>query len=487
MKFLFQKQKGIIVINSLVFGVISILIITALTLWFTTSLRFSQTIITREQALQVAEAGIDYYRWHLAHNRTDYFDGTGSAGTYIHPFYDKNDVRIGQFELTITPPPIGSTIVTIKSVGKVDAAPGLKRIITEKLAIPSLARYAVASNSDIRFGQGTEVFGPIHSNGGIRFDGIAHNLITSSRSSYDDPDHSGGAEFGVHTHENNPGPTVNDTFRPLEAPPTNPVPSRLDVFMSGRQFPVPAYDFTGLTTDLQTIKTNAQASGKYFAPSGSLGYYVLLKNNNTYDVYRVTSLTAAPNNCVNSLNESGWGTWSVNNKVLVGNYTYPANGLIFFEDHLWIEGTINNNRLTIASAKFPDSAGTRTSITINNNLKYTNYNGQDTIGLIAQNNINVGLFSANTFEIDGALVAQNGRVGRYYYNPAFCGVNSSRAQLTLYGMIASNLRYGFAWTDGTGYAARILNYDANLLYGPPPSFPLTSAQYSIISWEENEN
>jgi hypothetical protein len=54
-------------------------------------------------------------------------------------------------------------------------------------------------------------------------------------------------------------------------------------------------------------------------------------------------------------------------------------------------------------------------------------------------------------------------------------------------MIASSDRYGFAYTDNTGYATRIINYDANLLYGPPPSFPLTSDQYQTISWREVVN
>jgi hypothetical protein len=51
-------------------------------------------------------------------------------------------------------------------------------------------------------------------------------------------------------------------------------------------------------------------------------------------------------------------------------------------------------------------------------------------------------------------------------------------------MIATNQRYGFAYTDGTGYLIRNLNYDGSLLYGPPPSFPLTSDQYVTLTWEE---
>ena len=51
-------------------------------------------------------------------------------------------------------------------------------------------------------------------------------------------------------------------------------------------------------------------------------------------------------------------------------------------------------------------------------------------------------------------------------------------------MIATNARYGFAYTDNTGYQTRNINYDGNLLYSPPPGFPLTGDQYVTVLWEE---
>lgn len=481
-------QHGIILVQSIVFGSIAIVIISALVAWAGTNMKTARASVLRERAIQIAEAGIDYYRWHLAHASQDFKDGTNQAGPYVHNFYDKDGVQIGSFSLNIIPPPTGSTIVTVESTGNIVEDPNVTRKVRTKLAIPSFAKFAFVSNSDMRFGEGTEVFGPIHSNGGIRFDGIAHNIVSSARSDYDDLDHSGSNEFGVHTHVNAPpGSGVNDTFRAAEAPPTSPVPARADVFMAGRQFPVPAVDFTGLTTDLAQIKANAQSGGRYFASSGVLGYKIVLKTNDTFDLYKVTSLTNAPGGCTNSQSQTGWGTWSVNNTTFVQNYAFPANGLMFFEDNIWVEGTINTARLTIASGKFPDSPATRTSITVNNDLKYTNYDGQDVIALIAQNNINAGLMSEDDLRIDAALIAQNGRIGRYYYDTS-CksgGTNwYTRTKITLYGMLATYARYGFAYTDGTGYDTRVIIYDANLLYGPPPSFPLTSDQYSTISWEE---
>ena len=51
------------------------------------------------QAFAIAEAGIEYYRWHLAHAPAGFQDGTGHAGPYVHNYYDKDGNQIGQFTL----------------------------------------------------------------------------------------------------------------------------------------------------------------------------------------------------------------------------------------------------------------------------------------------------------------------------------------------------------------------------------------------------
>src|SRR3989344_2471209 len=282
-----KKSRGVILLNVLIFSTLAIIVVTFFVTWVSSSVRVAKSALYKEQAFQIAEAGIDYYRWHLAHSPSDFQDGTGEEGPYSHVFYDKDDNPIGNFILTITPPITGSTIVNIQSEGRVDEYPSIKRTVEAKLAIPSFAKFAIVANDFMRFGEGTEVFGPIHSNKGIRFDGIAHNLVTSAVSSYNDPDHTGNNEFGVHTHVSAVSGDVVDSFRSLEAPPTDPVQTRSDVFLTGRQFPVPPADFTGITNDLSVIKTKAEEDGKYLAPSGSpwLGYHIVLKPDDTYDLY----------------------------------------------------------------------------------------------------------------------------------------------------------------------------------------------------------
>lgn len=467
-----ETSWGQVIVAVLVFGTLGAFLISGLASWGGNNILASRRTFYGELTFQVAEAGVEYYRWHLAHAPEDYQDDTGEPGPYIHDFYDKDGNMVGQFTLEITPPSIGSSVVVVRSTGKVNVAPGVSRTLEVRLAIPSLAKYAVVANNIMRFGGGTEVFGPIHSNNGIRFDGLAHNVVSSAVEKYNDPDHSGPNEFGVHTH-----------LSPLDPYPPEPVPDRLDVFEAGRQFPLPAVDFGGITADLARMKDDAQADGFYRPSAGALGYHIVLKTNDTFDLFRTTSFTRSPWGCSNVLGQDGWSTWSINREQLIGNYPFPNNGLIFLEDDIFVDGQIDGARLTIVAAFFPDSPPFRKNIIVNNDLLYTNYNGQDVMALIAQGNVNVGMVSEDDLRIDAALVAQNGRVGRHYYRPP-CSPYHQRQTITTFGMIATNQRYGFAYTDGTGYQIRNLQYDANLLYGPPPSFPLTSDQYSTLAWEE---
>ncbi|MDE2037633.1 MAG: hypothetical protein KGI69_00200 [Patescibacteria group bacterium] len=493
-----SRREGDILVSVIVFAAIAITITLGLVNWGAALIREIRTVATREQAFQIAEAGIDYYRWHLAQYPTDYQDGTGVPGPYVHDFYDKNGVLLGTYSLSITPPPVGSTKVIVTSTASTTADPSIVKMVQAVLAKPSLAQYSVVANDNLRFGSGTSVYGPVTANGGIRFDGTAYNTISSAQRTYTDPD-TGLTEWGVWTSET-----------PADPQPPTAEPSRPDVFTAGRDFPVPASDFTGLTVNLQQLQTTASGEGYDFPKSqytytnnrGKLvttngyGYLMVLNTDGTFTMYVVTALVSPPNGCSNYGNQAQWGTWSIKTDVLyktaanqTGVYALPPSGVVFAEDNLWVQGQVNGARLTIAAGILPDPGPSgEPSITINNDLLYTNTDGTDVLGLIAQGNVNVGLVSANNLTIDGALVSENGRVGRYYYYPYYCDIGGvdyvDRSSITLDGMIATDQRYGFAYTDNTGYSARNIYYDNNLLYGPPPSFPLASTQYQLISWRQ---
>jgi hypothetical protein len=472
-------QQGQLSLIVLLFGALAIIIMGGFIIWADSQLRLAQRSGDQALALRIAEAGVDYYRWHLAHDPNDFQDGSGQPGPYIHDYYDKNGNIIGQFELDIIPPPQGSTVVTITSTGKLTANSTVEKSVRVRMGRSSLVRFAAVSNTDLYFPVGTEVFGPVHSNGGIHFDGIAHNVVTSARASYNDPEHSGNVEFGVHTH-----------VVPVDPEPPSAVPSRPDVFYAGRQFPVPAVDFTGLTSDVATIKSQAQSGGSYFGPSGQgfEGYHIVLKTDDTFDLYKVTKQVNMPNGCINVKGQQDWGSWSIDQEQFIQNYPFPANGVIFVEDFLWIDGQIDGARLTIAAGLLPENPSKLKDIIVNNDLLYTNYNGTDVIGLIAQGDFSIGWVSEDDLRIDAAIISQNRRIGRNYYRPPSgnqprCSPHHIKSVITLYGILASYDEYGMSYSDGTGYLQRNIIYDPNLMFSPPPSFP-TDSQYSQISWEE---
>jgi hypothetical protein len=153
--------------------------------WAVTQSKVIKSNIAGEQALQIAEAGINYYQWHLAHFPTDYQDGTGTTGPYLHNYTDlDNETVIGQYSLSITAPATGSTIVTIASTGWTSENPQIKRTITAKYGIPSLALYSFLSNDVIWIGSSETVNGQMQSNNGIRFDGVGNAPISSAKSAY---------------------------------------------------------------------------------------------------------------------------------------------------------------------------------------------------------------------------------------------------------------------------------------------------------------
>jgi hypothetical protein len=475
-----QRSRGIMIASALIFAATGLIIITGVSSWFNVVFQTSRNAFDNEKAFQIAESGIDYYRWHLAHDDDDFQDGTGEEGPYVHDFYNKTGDKVGEFSLNIISPGEGSTVVTIESTGTVLNNPDVSRTIRAKLAKPSFAKYAFVSDAEMRFGEGTEVFGAIHSNGGIRFDGFANNVISSAKEYYDDPDHSGAYEWGVHTH-----------ISPTDPVYPNALLVREDVFGAGREVAIPAVDFDGVISDISQMETLAKSDdGFYLGPSGNrnYGYEVNLKTDGTFEVRKVRSLEPSPHwSCDSS--QDDWGTWSIDRKRRTTTYNYPANGIMFFEDDIWVKGQIDNERITIIAAEFPDAPANRRSITVNNDILYTNYDGSDVIALIAQKNVNVGLYSEDDLRIDAALFAQNGRVGRFYYEDGWgsypgCGSYANRDTITVNGMIGTEERYGFAYTDDTGYEFRNIIYDSNLLFGPPPEFPLTTDHYEVISFEE---
>ncbi len=465
----FKQNGSIIVFEVLIIFVFSVVMLAVMAM-AAGQFRILRSTAVKEQAFQIAESGINYYQWHLAHFPNDFKDGTGAAPSnqtnftnpcYLHSYQDKDtNATIGYYCLEITPPLVGSTIVTIKSTAYAVSNPKIKRVITSRYGIPSLAKYSFLTNSDVWIGNTESVVGAMHSNGGIRFDGSSTGPTTSAKTTYTCQSYHG----------------------------CSPASTKAGIWGNANQatknlwsYPVPNVDFSAMTSNLASLKTSAQNGGLYLAPSNAQGYSLVFNSNGTISVYKVTSLRSTPTGYdVNNVahNED----LDYNARTLLSQASIPSNGVIYIEDQVWVEGTVAG-RAIVAAAKLPYNSSTAPSIIIPNNINYTVKDGTVSLGLLAQNNILVSYYSPNILNIDAALIAQNGSVQRFYY------ANDVKTSLTTYGTVASYGTWTWNWSSGnsivSGYQSTVTTYDSNLLYAPPPSFPLASSSYQQISWVSN--
>ncbi|MFQ5454196.1 MAG: hypothetical protein ACE5D6_08425, partial [Candidatus Zixiibacteriota bacterium] len=423
------------------------------------------------EALEIAEAGLNYYRWHLAHDPNDLQDGTGGPGPYVHQYSDPESGVIGSFSLDITGKQnCGFTSgVTITSTGWTDEHSDIERTVQAKYVRSTVADFSYLINDNVWAGADREIKGPYHSNGGIRMDGENNSLVTSARETWWCT-----SAFGCSPAQEQPG-----------------------VFGAGEnsdlwRFPVPVFDFDGITIDLAQIKGLTQGGqGLYFGPSGKEGYHILLKADRSMDVYEINSLSSVQ--AYDS--EQGWHTeYSViNSESFLGNYNIPGDcGLVFMEDNLWV-GDLNEEskvkgKVTIVSADLINP-GIETNIWLDGSIEYTVKDGSDGLVLMSQNNNLIGLYVPDNMALEGVFLAQTGHFGRNYYSSSYSPYYK-RQKLEMYGSVVSNGRVGTKWSCSgiycSGFKKRENTYDPGLSFNPPPFLPATTEKFEFKEWEEVE-
>ena len=406
-----------------------------------------------ETAFQIAEAGLNFARWRLAHDPTNYSSVSRDVA-------DQLQGLLGTYSLIFTPPINGSTAVTIQSIGQTSNAPTREVTLKATYGSPSFARYASLTNDDVWYK--STISGAVHANGGIRMDGVSDSSMTSAKETY-----------------------VCQTYHGCNNV-TKPGVWGTGVNSALWQFQVAPVDYGALTSGLLSMKSAADAAGTYFGPSGGYGYHLIFNSNNTYSLYRVTAKTSAISSYAQ---DTGWQSLShdISRQTLLSTSAVPANGILYFEDTLWVKGEIRT-RVTVAAGRFPDTPSTNADIILNGNITYGGVrDGSRILGAVAQGNVLIPYSAApNIFQLEGAFVAQHGRFGRRYYSS---GSSNIRSSITRYGMIASNLVPVTAWLSGntvvSGYQTGSAAYDPTLYYGPPPFFP-TSGEYQFLSWDKTE-
>lgn len=468
-----SNKKGVIITYLLVFGSIFLILFGGLLGFILLQHRQSYQKVAWNESLDIAEAGINYYRWCINNeveqnclSEKDYLDLTGEP--------------IGKFSLEVNSTvSCGQNIrKEIISTGWTNDFPQVKRKISALYARVSVAKYSYILNSNVWVGDDHQIRGPYHSNGGIRMDGENQSTMTSAQSEWD----CRSGTFGCDSCPISSGCHISGADCMCPGVFTTTSNSEPTLF----SYPVPPFDFNAITIDLAQMKSVAGTSGIYFSSaattSGNLaakGYHVIFKNDGTFDVRIILNLseTYAYNN------EEGYhyDYHVISDEYFYGSYNPPSScSAIFFEDNIWVEGTVKG-KISLASANLI-TTGVDTSVILPGSINYTTTDGSDGLVLIGEKDILIGPQSPSDMVLRGIFIAQKGKFGREHYPGNF------KNSLKIYGSVISNGRVGTQWTSGgtvvSGYYNRESYFDPNLIYGPPPFVPYIEPDFKIINWTE---
>ena len=237
-----MKQKGIIVTYVLVFCAVFLVLLGGLFSFILFQLKKNAQKIAWHESLEIAEAGLNYYRWCL-NNRVE--DICETEKEYL----DLDGSQIGTLSLEISSElSCGETAkVNVQSIGWTNDFPDIKRTVASFYARPSVAQYVYLLNDSVWAGADREIRGLFHSNGGIRMDGENHSSVTSAMETW-----LCGDSFGCY-YPSCPNDCVQDQEEELCRCPgvfTTTGNPDTDLF----EWPVSYFDFEKITINLAEIK-----------------------------------------------------------------------------------------------------------------------------------------------------------------------------------------------------------------------------------------
>lgn len=485
-----RDSRGVTVILVLAFMGIFLFLLGTILSFTLTQGRYGRALYAREQAVNVAEAGLEYYRWFLAHNPNIMTTGAGLVSPATYVVSDPEGATTGSATVTATLNTSCGRVQSadLNSEGRANINQLYKRTLKARYMKPSVAEYSNIINANVWAGSDRNITGAYHSNGGIRMDGTSNSIVSSALSTW-----SCTSSFGCSPTQNQPG-----------------------VFGAGSgsalwQFPAASFNFAGISTDFPTLQTYAtndgiklnptnvrvngvQQGGTFSSVGGSdqRGFRIVLRSDDTVDVYRVTGTTGVPAQRIDNI-----GTWAtdyhiISSQTYIGRYTIPSDcRLIFAQAKVWLEGVVGGKVTVIAA----DTGSFNPDIILSNNLTYLSGSGASGLTAVAERSVLIPLNSPDVMTVRGVFVAQNGYVGRNYYQQGGSnGVPSAynsfviQSSLTTIGSVVSNSRVGTQWSSGgtivSGYQSRTDTYDRLLAFDPPPFTPAASPDYKLVLWRE---
>lgn len=484
-----MRERGGALIVVLVFASIFLVSVSALMQFIFQQTQLGRGKIAREEALQIAEGGLEYYKWYLAHNPESTAGGTFE---YRDPISDE---RRGEFIIAATSTSQCGEIQyrDVEVIGTADSDMRYPRTISARYMQPSVANYSYIIGANVWSGSGRTIVGPYYSTGGIHMDGTHNSLVVSGVDTW-----SCTSSFGCSPTQEQPG---------VWGAGSNP-----ELW----QYPVDLVSFDDLTVDFNDLRAKAQSGGRYFSSvTGGLGdggYHLIFKSDGTFDVYRVDTADEYWGLKVGGIADSHHH--GIVSETFIGNYTVPGScSLIFVEDQVWLEGEISGKAALVVADTVhsfnPD-------VVLHDDLAYASGPETDALTVMAEGNILVSAVAPDTLTVSGVFVAPNGKFGRQHYventgvyytydrgwiEMEGTGSHQDLDHFTINGTVISGERVGLQWGYGiyralpdwpyytyeyqeSGFAASTNSYQRVLALDPPPFTPPATTTPYIVNWRE---
>ncbi len=489
-------SRGVTILLVIAFMGVFGLVVDTITGYVFQQSRYGRALYAREQALHIAEAGLEYYKWFLAHNPSIMTAGAGLVSPYTYVVEDPEGGTEGNSAVTATANLQCGVPqwIDLSAKGTADANPLFPRTVNVRYMRPSVAEYASVINANVWFSSVSS--GPVHSNGAIRMDGANDADVTSPVSTY----YCDGQSTSLGCNGVSPNPSAgwkNGVFG---------LGSGSALWRWGET--VPNVSFANMALNYGTLKGYAQTSGVYLpytwqgntvGGSDQSGYHVRFNSNGTIDVWRVTSTVGVWSQHVDNLTSPA--TWItdyhiINNEVqILDDQAIPSGcSIIYSEAKTWIEGTVAG-KVTIVAA---DTGSFTPDIVLSGDITYLSTTGSTGLTAVAERSVLIPLNSPDIMNIRGIFVAVTGYFGRNYYtnsgtkkvptSPVDYSPYVTQSTLNRFGTTVSTLRPATKWTSGgvfiSGYNSGSSSYDRVLAFSPPPFTPTVSTDYKFSLWRE---
>ncbi len=123
--YLARTRKASALVYGLVIMTAVAIIMTSIVTFIAQQTKYALRVHAKEQAFQIAESGIQFYRWYLAHQVegktaqqiANFWNGNpyGVATPYEVEYKDPGGGPVGKYRLEVTRPQNGSTVVLVKA------------------------------------------------------------------------------------------------------------------------------------------------------------------------------------------------------------------------------------------------------------------------------------------------------------------------------------------------------------------------------------